>query len=33
MGIRDKEELATLKTAGTWEIVDAPPNANIVGSK
>src|SRR6266545_1576101 len=28
-----QEELATLKTAGTWELVDAPENANIVSSK
>src|SRR6266511_185908 len=28
-----QEELATLKTAGTWELVDAPENANIIGSK
>ena len=28
-----QEELATLKTAGTWELADAPENANIVGSK
>src|SRR6266498_191235 len=28
-----QEELATLKTAGTWELVDAPEDANIVGSK
>ncbi|CAA7264973.1 unnamed protein product [Cyclocybe aegerita] len=27
------EELAVLKAAGTWELVDAPPGANIVGSK
>ena len=27
------EELATLKEAGTWELVDAPDGANIVGSK
>ena len=27
------EELATLKEAGTWELVDAPEGANIVGSK
>lgn len=30
-GIR--EELATLHAAGTWELVDAPRGANIVGSK
>jgi hypothetical protein len=28
-----KEELVTLKAAGTWELVDPPENANIVGSK
>ena len=28
-----KEELAVLKAAGTWELVDAPLGANIVGSK
>jgi hypothetical protein len=28
-----KEELGTLKKAGTWVLVDAPPGANIVGSK
>ncbi len=28
-----REELATLKAAGTWEIVDKPVGANIVGSK
>ena len=27
------EELAVLKAAGTWETVDAPEGANIVGSK
>jgi len=27
------EELAVLKAAGTWELVDAPAGANIVGSK
>jgi len=27
------EELATLKEAGTWELVDTPQNANIVGYK
>jgi hypothetical protein len=27
------EELETLKNAGTWELVDPPSNANIVGSK
>src|SRR6266511_2094247 len=28
-----QEELAMLKTSGTWELVDAPEDANIVGSK
>ena len=28
-----KEELATLKVTGTWELVDAPGGANVVGSK
>ncbi len=28
-----QEELATLKTAGTWKLVDAPEGANVVGSK
>jgi hypothetical protein len=28
-----KEELVTLKVAGTWELVDAPGGANVVGSK
>ena len=28
-----EEELATLKAAGTWEVVDAPEGVNIVGSK
>jgi hypothetical protein len=28
-----QEELATLKTAGTWKLVDAPERANVVGSK
>ena len=28
-----KEELATLQAAGTWELVDIPRGANIVGSK
>ena len=28
-----EEELKVLKEAGTWEIVDAPSGANIVGSK
>ena len=27
------EELEVLKKAGTWRLVDAPPEANIVGSK
>jgi hypothetical protein len=27
------EELAVLKAAGTWELVDAPAGANVVGSK
>ena len=27
------KELATLKAAGTWELVDIPSNANLVGSK
>src|ERR1700678_1194625 len=27
------EELAVLKAAGTWELVDSPTGANIVGSK
>ena len=27
------EELAVLKAAGTWELVDPPPGANVVGSK
>ena len=30
-GIR--EELATLQAAGTWELVDVPHSANVVGSK
>ena len=30
-GIR--EELATLQAAGTWELVDVPHGANVVGSK
>ena len=30
-GIR--EELATLQAAGTWELVDVPCGANVVGSK
>ena len=30
-GIR--EELATLQAAGTWELVDVPRGANVVGSK
>ena len=28
-----QEELAALKAAGTWEVVDAPEGVNIVGSK
>jgi hypothetical protein len=28
-----KEELATLKVAGTWRLEEAPPGANIIGSK
>jgi Reverse transcriptase (RNA-dependent DNA polymerase) len=28
-----KEELATLKAAGTWRLEEAPPRANIIGSK
>jgi hypothetical protein len=28
-----QEELATLKTAGTWRLEEAPPGANIIGSK
>jgi len=27
------EELATLKAAGTWVLEEAPPGANIIGSK
>lgn len=27
------EELATLEAAGTWELADLPPGANLVGSK
>lgn len=27
------KELAVLKTAGTWELVDTPAGANIVSSK
>ena len=27
------EELATLRATGTWELVDIPSNANLVGSK
>ena len=27
------EELDLLRKAGTWEVVDAPLDANIVGSK
>jgi hypothetical protein len=28
-----QEELTTLKTAGTWRLEEAPPGANIIGSK
>src|SRR5712692_2931601 len=28
-----QEELAMLKTAGTWKLEEAPPEANIIGSK
>ena len=28
-----EEELQTLKEAGTWEVVDAPNDVNIIGSK
>jgi hypothetical protein len=28
-----KEELATLKAAGTWRLEEGPPRANIIGSK
>ncbi|KDR64888.1 hypothetical protein GALMADRAFT_82558 [Galerina marginata CBS 339.88] len=28
-----EEELGVLKAAGTWELVDTPPGANIIGSK
>jgi len=28
-----KEELATLKTAGTWRLEEAPPRTNIISSK
>jgi Reverse transcriptase (RNA-dependent DNA polymerase) len=28
-----QEELATLQTAGTWRLEEAPPGANIIGSK
>ncbi|KZV84358.1 hypothetical protein EXIGLDRAFT_624330, partial [Exidia glandulosa HHB12029] len=28
-----REELATLDAMGTWELVDAPAGANVVGSK
>jgi hypothetical protein len=28
-----QEELATLKAAGTWDLVDKPRDANVVGSK
>ena len=27
------EELEVLRKAGTWEVVDAPPDANVIGSK
>src|SRR6266702_1733812 len=27
------EELATLKTAGTWRLEESPPRANVIGSK
>jgi len=27
------EELETLKTAGTWDLVNAPNEANVIGSK
>jgi len=27
------EELETLRQAGTWELTEAPPDANIIGSK
>jgi hypothetical protein len=28
-----KEELEMLKTTGTWELTERPPNVNVVGSK
>ena len=28
-----EEELTTIKTAGTWRLEEAPPGANIIGSK
>jgi hypothetical protein len=28
-----KEELATLKKAGTWRLKEAPPEANVISSK
>jgi len=28
-----QEELATLNTAGTWRLEEAPPGANVIGSK
>lgn len=28
-----KEELAMLEKAGTWELIEAPQNANVIGSK
>jgi hypothetical protein len=28
-----EEELATLKKAGTWRMEEAPPEANVIGSK
>jgi hypothetical protein len=28
-----EEELSTLKAAGTWRLEEAPPRANIIGSK
>ena len=28
-----EEELATLKATGTWRLEDAPPGANVIGSK
>jgi hypothetical protein len=30
---RSIEELATLKAASTWRLEEAPPGANIIGSK